>query len=162
MFLKTKTKIYKVNFGLSGLKLYSEYSNQIAEQDKTHFLLYCGLISSYPDITFDEINDIISQCDLSELAPPIHLSPFNFTEFYTKAVGEIGIEPVEALRMTPDEIDSAYEGYLRKQETTANLTKLAIAQALSGNNDLIRLTEDKGYIIGTEEERKATFEKLGI
>lgn len=64
--------------------------------------------------------------------------------------------------MTPDEINLAYEGYLRRQETTANLTKLAIAEVLSGNNDLIRLTEDKGYIIGTSKEREETFEKLGI
>lgn len=126
------------------------------------FLLYCGLITQYPDITFEEINDIVSQCDLSGLVPPITLSPFSLAELYTKAVGEIGIEPAEVMKMTPDEINLAYEGYLRRQETTANLTKLAIAEVLSGNNDLIRLTEDKGYVIGTTEEREATFEKLGI
>lgn len=74
----------------------------------------------------------------------------------------MGLDPSVVEKMTPQEIDLAYEGYLRRQETTANLTKLAIAEVLSGNNDLIRLTEDKGYVIGTAEEREATFEKLGI
>ena len=74
----------------------------------------------------------------------------------------MGISPTDFLKMTPEEIDLAYEGYLRRQETTANLFKLAIAQILSNNNDLIRITEEKNYSIGTEEERQKTFEILGI
>ena len=44
--------------------------------------------------------------------------------------------------MTQEEIEWAYEGYLRRLEVNANLTKTAIAEVLSNNNELIRLTED--------------------
>lgn len=64
--------------------------------------------------------------------------------------------------MSPEEIDLAYEGYLRRQELTANLTKLAFVEALNNNNKLIRLTENKGYIIGNDVEREETLKKLGI
>ena len=74
----------------------------------------------------------------------------------------MGLDPSVVEKMTPKEIDLAYEGYLRRQETTANLTKLAVAEVLSNNTDLIRLTEDKGYNVGSEEERQETFKKLGI
>jgi hypothetical protein len=64
--------------------------------------------------------------------------------------------------MTPKEIELAYEGYLRRQETTANLTKIAVLEALNSNQDLIRIIEDKGYIIGNEEERNRMFKELNI
>jgi hypothetical protein len=64
--------------------------------------------------------------------------------------------------MSPEEIDLAYEGYLRRQELTANLTKLAFVEVLNNNNKLIRLTENKGYIIGNDVEREETLKKLGI
>ena len=62
--------------------------------------------------------------------------------------------------MTVEEIDLAYEGYLRRKETEANLTKIAIMT--SNNEDLIRLTEDKGYSIGNLKERAEFFERLQI
>lgn len=55
--------------------------------------------------------------------------------------------------MTPEEIEWAYEGYLRKKETEANLMKIAF---LSNNDELIRITEDKGYVIGNMVEREET------
>jgi hypothetical protein len=64
--------------------------------------------------------------------------------------------------MTPKEIELAYEGYLRRQETTANLTKIAVLEALNNNQDLIRIIEDKGYIVGNEEERNRMFKELNI
>lgn len=64
--------------------------------------------------------------------------------------------------MTPEEINVAYEGYLRKKETEVNLTKLAIMEGISNNNQLIRLVEDKGYSIGNLEERENTFQALQI
>lgn len=162
MFLTASGRIYEFKFGLKGLMLYHENLNLIAEQNFLSFLLYCGLISEQPNITIDEINDIASQCDLSSIVPPKDSSSLYIQGLYTKAVGEIGIAPDVCYRMTPEEIELAYEGYLRRQETTANLTKIAILEALNNNVDLIRLTEDKGYVIGTEEERQAVFKKLNI
>ena len=62
--------------------------------------------------------------------------------------------------MTVEEIDLAYEGYLRKKEIEANLIKLAIATSTS--EELIRLIEDKEYTVGNLQERSKCFEVLGI
>lgn len=64
--------------------------------------------------------------------------------------------------MTEDEIDLAYQGYLRRIETQANLTMIAIKNALQGQTKLIRLTEDSGYIVGSIKEREDTFKLLNI
>lgn len=74
----------------------------------------------------------------------------------------MGIAPPDFYNMTQEEIEWAYEGYLRRQEMTANLNKIAVIEALNKNNELIRLTEDYEYNIGTDEERKNTFKFLGI
>ena len=42
-----------------------------------------------------------------------------------------------------------------------NLTRLAFANALEGNSQFIDLT-DQEYEVGSEEERKETFQNLGI
>jgi hypothetical protein len=125
------------------------------------FILYCGLVSKQPAITFQEIDEIINECDLSNLdiAPTI-LSLFEVEELYTKAVGEIGITPNDFYSMTPGEIDLAYEGYLRRKETEANLIKMAIIT--SQDDELIRLTEDKGYSVGNKAEREEVFRLLNI
>ena len=162
MFLRTHKKIYEFNFGLKGLILMRENADLVMENDK-RFILYCGLVSRQPAITFQEIDEIINECDLSQInITPDLLSLYEVEELYTKAVGEIGITPNDFYSMTPGEIDLAYEGYLRKKETEANLIKVAIVEALANNTELIRLTEDKGYSIGNERERQQVFEKLGI
>jgi hypothetical protein len=125
------------------------------------FLLYCGLVSRQPAITFQEIDEIIKECDLSKIdINPKILSFFEIEELYTKAVGEIGITPNDFYSMSPGEIDLAYEGYLRRKETEANLTKMAIIT--SQDDELIRLTEDKGYSIGNKTEREEVFKLLNI
>ena len=68
--------------------------------------------------------------------------------------------PSDFFKATPEEIDLAYEGYLRRKETEANLTKLAILT--SGDDELIRLTEDVGYTVGNLTERNELFKKLNI
>jgi hypothetical protein len=160
MFLRTHRKIYEFNFGLKGLIIMRENAELVMAND-TKFLLYCGLVSRQPTITFQEIDEIIEECDLSQIdISPIFLSLYEVEELYTKAVGEIGIAPNDFYSMTPGEIDLAYEGYLRKKETEANLTKMAIMT--SQNDELIRLTEDKGYSVGSKAEREEVFRLLNI
>lgn len=149
MLLTTKNKIYRLKFGLMGLILLREKPNNIAE---LNHLLYCGLISQHPNITNDEINDIIQENDLSFLEPPIILSNNELRELYTKAVGEMGITLLDFYNLTPEEIEWGYEGYLRRKETEANLIKIAIIN--SNNDELIRLVEDKGYVVGNLTERE--------
>lgn len=137
-----------------------ENANLVMANDM-RFLLYCGLVSRQPAITFQEIDEIIEECDLSKLdISPTILSIFEVEELYTKAVGEMGITPNDFYSMSPGEIELAYEGYLRRKETEANLTKMAIIT--SQNDELIRLTEDKGYFIGNKAEREEVFKLLNI
>lgn len=160
MFLRTNRKIYEFKIGLKGLIMMRENADLVMASDK-RFLLYCGLISSQPAITFQEIDEIIKECDLSKLDIGQNiLSIYEVEELYTKAVGEIGITPTDFYTMTPHEIDLAYEGYLRRKETEANLTKMAIIT--SQDNELIRLTEDKGYFVGSKAEREEVFRLLNI
>lgn len=158
MFLRTRRKIYEFNFGLKGLIILRENADLVMANDM-RFLLYCGLVSKQPAITFQEIDEIIEECDLSKLdiQPPI-LSLYEVEELYTKAVGEVGITPNDFYYMSPGEIDLAYEGYLRRKEIEANLTKIAIISQES--EELIRLTEDRLYEIGNKAERQTTFKLL--
>ena len=156
MFLQTQRKIYELKFGLKGLILLRENLDIVATE-KLNFLLYCGLISQQPDITLHANQEIIDECDLSFLEQPTFLSIYEIQELYTKAVGEVGIAPTDFYTMTVEEIDLAY---LRRKETEANLTK--IAMMTSNNEDLIRLTDDKGYSIGNLKERAEIFERLQI
>lgn len=68
--------------------------------------------------------------------------------------------PTDFFSSTPEEIELAYEGYLRRKETEANLTKLALLTLEDG--ELIRLTEDHGYAVGNLSERNECFAKLNI
>lgn len=159
MFLRTNRKIYEFKIGLKGLIIMRENADLVMANDK-RFLLYCGLVSKQPAITFQEIDEIIEECDLSFDINQDILSIYEVEELYTKAVGEIGITPTDFYTMTPHEIDLAYEGYLRRKETEANLTKMAIIT--SQDNELIRLTEDKGYFVGSKAEREEVFRLLNI
>lgn len=161
MFLRTHRKIYEFKFGLKGLIIMRENADLVMAKDM-RFILYCGLISSHSAITFEEIDEIIQECDISKIdITTLHLlSMYEIEELYTKAVGEIGIAPTDFYSMSPDEITLAYEGYLRKKETEANLIKLAVIS--SDDESLIRLTEDKGYSIGNQAERDEVFKLLKI
>lgn len=88
--------------------------------------------------------------------------PFSLTGLYSQAVGEMGIAPSQFWQMTAEEVELAYEGYLRRQELTANLTKLAFIEALHNNGNLISLVENTGYVLGSIEEYNKTFKQLGV
>ena len=160
MFVRTHRKFYELKFGLRGLILLSENSNSMMMKD-LEFLVYCGLVSNQPNITFQEVQEIIKECDLSSFSQPSNLlSLYEIEELYAKAVGEIGMAPADFFAATPEEINLAYEGYLHKKETEANLIKLALLTVEDG--ELIRLTEDLGYTIGNLSERNEFFTKLNI
>lgn len=74
----------------------------------------------------------------------------------------MGIAPSQFWEMTAEEVELAYEGYLRRQELTANLTKLAFIEALGGDTTPINLVGNKGYTIGSSQERAETFRQLGV
>lgn len=159
MIFKTNQHLFQTKFGLKGLILLHEKSNNV--ENDLAFHLYCALISLQPWVSLEDVREIIELNDVSSFkVPPKVPSLLEIDELIAKAVGEIGVAPTECLTMTPEEIERAYNSYLRKKETEANLVKIAITSR--DNDQLIRLTKDLGYVIGNIEERNQTFEKLKI
>ena len=158
MIIKTHKQFYQLKFGLKGLILMAQNSQLVAKDFS--FLLYCGLVSQYPNITLKEIMDIIKEGDLENFKRPKLISIEKIQELYSKAIGEIGMSIEDFFKSTPEEIEMAYVGYLRKKETEGNITKLAIVSQKS--EELISLTEKKEYSIGNLDERFNTFEILKI
>ena len=89
------------------------------------------------------------------------INDLEIEELYGMAIGEMGISLSDFYTMTPMEIGMAYAGYIKRKEMNTNLTRLAFANALEGNSQFIDLTGQE-YEVGSEEERKETFQNLGI
>lgn len=102
------------------------------------------------------------QLAINPLPPLFEQVPFSLQGLYSQAVGEMGIAPSQFWQMTAEEVELAYEGYLRRQELTANLIKLAFIEALHNDGNLISLVENKGYVLGSIEEYNKTFQQLGV
>lgn len=91
------------------------------------------------------------------------LSPLEIEKWYAVAVGEIGIPPSDFYDMTEDEMAWAYNGYKQRQQDLINMILLAIGRAqTSHRNELFKFIEDKGYDIGSLENRQQTFAVLNI
>lgn len=91
------------------------------------------------------------------------LSPLEIGEWYAIAVGEIGIPPTDFYTMTVEELEWAYQGYKQRQQDLANLILLAVGRAQTAHRDeLFEFVENKGYDIGSLDERQKTFIALGI
>lgn len=128
------------------------------------------LHKDWTKIGLGEIRDLLQNIKHNEdgsaipPSPPFlfEQAPFSLQGLYSQAVGEMGIAPSQFWQMTAEEVELAYEGYLRRQELTANLTKLAFIEALGGNTTPISLIEDRGYTYGSIQEYNNTFKQLGV
>lgn len=162
--LEINGKIIPLKIGLKGSMLLNGKPNLNVEEN-ADFILYCALLSNEPLITLNDLRGIPAG-ERKELAHEILMWPRpsdeKIKDLYQWAVGEIGITPSEAWSMTEEEIDSAYEGYAHRQEFTANLMLLALRKASNKSWSNIQITEDRGYKIGTEQERSEVFATLGI
>lgn len=134
-------------------------------EENADFILYCALLSNEPRITLNDLRDIPAgqRIELAReiLAEP-RLTNEKINDLYLDAVGEIGISPNEVWSMTEEEINLAYEGYVHRQEFQANLMLLALHKAQNQSWGNIQILEDRGYSIGSEEERREVFFNLGI
>lgn len=165
MILRVCGKAYLFEFGLNGLIYIREnlYTDENLEE-----ILYLGLIKNQPFLTRDDIS-IISQNlnDDNRLAIKSYIaaSPFisniEVAGWYQQIVGEVGIQPSDFFNMTTEEMDLAYEGYIKRKETDANIYLLAM-RSFQNKKQEIKLQEDKGYEIGSLEERNQTFSILNI
>lgn len=162
MIFKTKNQIFYVKFGLKGLIFLNESTNTTVNED-LNFLVYCGLVSLQPDITFDDVKEIISTNDLTNFKKPNFIpSLLEIQELYSKAIGEMGMALADFYAMTPEEIDLAYDGYIRRKELEGNLIKLAVLESLNGNGQTIKISEEKEYQVGSLVERENTLKELKI
>lgn len=85
---------------------------------------------------------------------------YDIPGLYSRAVGEIGIDPSIVLQMTPQEIELAYKGYQRRQEALANIIKLAVIESLDNNQEIIQLIEPDEFCNGNQLERSQVCEVL--
>lgn len=154
-------------FGFKGLILLTQNTRNYGED--LSFLLYCGLLKHQPWITFEQcksINQSMSPEEKESLLQfaNFHYSPFTnleAAELYSRAVGEIGIQPDCFYSMNKEEVELAYQGFIQRKQLEANLGVLAINTSKQEYKP-IRLIENQGYEVGTIKEREETFQTLGI
>lgn len=142
-----------------------------SEQENTEFLFYCGLISHQPTISLQEVRAVLDfiliNCPdflnwLKQEAINSAMNELKIKELYQQAIGELGLSLNDFYAMTPEEIESAYQGFIYRKELEINLAKTAIIEGLQGNTDIIHLLKPLGYTIGDLKERKQVFTKLNI
>lgn len=153
-------KDYWFKIGLRGII----YLQSLTEYDESDFFV-AGLI------TFDEnhLSPAVAKKLYSKelfkrfvpsLVEQVSFFSIDFQGLYSRAVGEIGIDPSIVLQMTPQEIELAYKGYQRRQEALANIIKLAVIESLDNNQELIQLIEPDEFCNGNQLERSQVCEVL--
>lgn len=110
--------------------------------------------NALPESVKKQVRSLVSSIDIP--------SSEEIDELYRKSVGEMGLSPTDFFNMTVDEINLAYEGYLQRKELEANLVLLAINKGLSRDFSSIKIAPTIDYTVGSEKERKATFENWSI
>lgn len=160
--IRIQEKVVYLKFGLKGLIELSKFSNPNAEE-----ILYCGLITLQPDIQLEDVASLAQnpaiQEAIEEIFNPDQIpDTTTIEEWYKRGIGEIGLPLSTFYCLTPYELDLAYEGYLRRVELQANLTKLSFLQAQARNSDPIVVEKGRGYSLGSLKEREAMFSQLGI
>lgn len=161
MILKGET-YYIFKLGLKGLGLLSQKS--FINEDDLEFVLFCGLVGQYPNISIWEIQQIKQNLSKEQIDSILNfsiVSPYELAEAYSKC-GEIGISPSEFFLLTPEEADELYEGFLRRKQLEGNIALIAINQSKNNPSELIEFFEQKDYEMGSIEEREHTFKTLGI
>lgn len=127
-------------------------------------------MTEQPDLKKEELIDLVALDEIPRIKDILKTvfhrqdvpSKQQIEEWYKKGIGEIGLPLTTFYCLTPYELDLAYEGYLRRMELQANLFKLSFLQAKKNNTDRISIIEDRGYNMGSIEERQETFKILGI
>lgn len=156
-------KDYWFKIGLRGIM----YLQSLTKYDESD-LIVAGLITPEEN----HLNATISKQLYYKHSQHFHLlfsslieQGFSFSSYdipglYSRAVGEIGIDPSIVLQMTPQEIELAYRGYQRRQEALANIIKLAVIESLDNNQELIQLVEPDEFAVGNQFERSRVCEVL--
>lgn len=144
-----------INPGLKGLIQLRKFS-RINVNQKTKEIVFWGMWPQIvPELTQQEEKEIADKI-LAEIPLP---TTDTIEEWYKQGLGEIGLSIDTLERLTPEELDLAYEGYLRRVELIANSIQKVIKQP---QYKLLNLIPEKETSYGTKEEREETFKNLGI
>lgn len=161
-------QVYIFNFGLKGLIMLPSLLN-LNEEDNLSSLVFCALLKNHPSITMDEAKKIAEHLTDDQITAlknlyAIYDSPtqIEVAELYAKIVGEVGIQPSDFWQMSLREIEECYRGFSKRKEDEVNLIVTAMRWVKNNNSDLIKLTKDLGYEIGSLKEREQVFNTLGI
>lgn len=130
----------------------------LSVQDYSIEDIWFASTNTSPALLKDEILKEEFKVFLSQIP---HLDQSDIEELYIRGLGELQIDICALEQMTPQELDSAYEGYLRKQELSANLIKTAILQSMHNDTSYIELNQQR-VTKGELAERSLIFSRLGI
>lgn len=166
-------KPYVLKFGLKALMILEEFLFKNRDDKEKLSQLQFFLAIENNNVSYEESIELFQLCPnivniLDEMYAEYnksltHISLFQqIEELYKKAVGEMGIAPHIFYEMTPHEIELAYEGFLNRQITEANLQIIAQRKSRDKDAELLTLHKPMQIQQATEEEREETFSKLGI
>ena len=164
--LKCGDEVYTLKIGLKGLMILAELSINNVKDDLA-LVLSCALLDNQPIKNSSQIKSLIDEVGedkllllLEDLYKPITKEKLD--DLYIRGVGEMGISPNIFFTMTEEELELAYEGYLRRKELEANMTMLALFKQANNDNSTIRLIDEKKYVVGSPAERELVFSTLGL
>lgn len=152
-YFRNGQDIIECKFGLKQLNILNQISYDVDRDLKMLWKLGTGL-DTIPQSLIGDFKIYLQSLEIP--------TPDQLNEHYITGLGELSI-PLQALeQMTPDELALAYNGYLRRQELTANLSKIAYIQGQANNADYIELNQQSSCSEGSTKEREQIFKELGI
>ena len=154
-FVTQEGKRVIIKTGLKGLIQLAKLLDMNVDL-KDEDIIYWGLWpQAIPNLTQQEQAELAKQILAAITIPTLEQAD----EWYRQGLGEIGLSLDTLERLTPEELDLAYEGYLRRIELTVNAVQLAMRQPRFKK---VTLVPEKEVTRGSQKEREETFEKLGI
>ena len=127
---------------------------QLGTRVGTNDILISSILKKMPYYKKSEVLTLVSSINIPSLE--------KIKDLYQKSVGEMNISSADFFDMTEDEIEDAYNGYLRRKELEANLVLLALNKSLANDTKPIKIAKEKNYIIDSLEERKQTFDSFNV
>lgn len=164
-FIPYKGTFLLFKLGLKGLMYLADFSCSNEAEIELEEILYAGIIGEQPWFPHKEVLEIKLDSALRNRIEAIKItlpSQKTIEEWYRRGIGEIGLPLSTFYCLTPYELDLAYEGYLRRAELNANLSKLVSFQINNKDHELIKIVPEKTYSLGSLEERENVFKYLGI
>ena len=161
---------FEFKLGLTSLIHLANFSN-ISVEDNFYDILYYGLKTYNPNISYEAVQSCSFSPDQKrslflelglESIEAVIPTPATISEWIRQGIGEMGLSIETFNKLSPQELETAYQGYLRRMELSSALTQLSVARALNGNKNHIVLVPKETITQGSLTERQKTFDILGV